>query len=51
MWKKGSRDCWIETIVQDQPKETSSTQIGVRIGTSDVNKLYQENFNVYLYYR
>jgi hypothetical protein len=45
-----SHDCCIQTSVQDQPTKTSFARIGARIGTSDVNKLYRENFNKYLYY-
>ncbi len=30
--------------------KASSIRIGARIGTSNVVKLYQENFNMYLYY-
>jgi hypothetical protein len=36
-----SWDCYIQTRVQDQPKEASSTWIGARIGTFYVDKLYQ----------
>ncbi len=45
-----SQDCCIQTSVQEQPTKASSTGIGARIGTSIVNKLYQENFNKCLYY-
>jgi hypothetical protein len=45
-----SQDCCIQTSVQDQPIEVSSRGIGGRIGTSNVDKFYQENFNKYLYY-
>ncbi len=31
--------------------KTSFVGIGAKIETSDVDKLYQENFNKYLYYR
>jgi hypothetical protein len=41
-----SHDCCIQTSVQDQPTKASFA----RIGTFDVDKLYQENFNKYLYY-
>ncbi len=45
-----SQDCCIQTSVQDQPIEASFAGIGAKIGKSDVDKLYQENFNKYLYY-
>jgi hypothetical protein len=45
-----SQDCCIQTSVQDQPIEASSAGIGARIGKSDVDRLYQENFKKYLYY-
>ncbi len=45
-----SQYCCIQTSVQDQPIEASSTGIGARIGKFDVDKLHQENFNKYLYY-
>jgi len=35
-----SQDCNIQTSVWDQPSKASSTRIGARIGTFDVNKLY-----------
>jgi tRNA G10 N-methylase Trm11 len=45
-----SQDCYIQTTVQDQPTKSSFARIGARIGTFDVDKLYQENFKKYLYY-
>ncbi len=42
-----SHDCCIQTSVQDQPTKASFARIGI----FDVDKLYQENFNMYLYYR
>jgi hypothetical protein len=45
-----SQDCCIQTNVHDQPTKTSFTGIGAKIGTSNVDKFYQENFNKYLYY-
>jgi hypothetical protein len=45
-----SQDCNIQTNVQDQPTKASSIGIVTRIGTSNVNKIYEENFNIYLYY-
>jgi hypothetical protein len=48
--RNSSWDCCIQTSVQDQPKEASSTGVGAIIGTFYVDKFYQENFNVYLYY-
>jgi hypothetical protein len=45
-----SQDCYIQTSVQDQPTKASFAGIGVRIGTPDVDKLYQENFKKHLYY-
>jgi hypothetical protein len=46
-----SQDCCIETSVQDQFTKVTFVGIGARIGTSDVDKFYQENFNKYTYYR
>jgi hypothetical protein len=46
-----SQDCCIQTSVQDQFIKVASIGKGARIGTSDVNRLYQENFNKYVYYR
>ncbi len=44
-----SQDCYMQTSVQDQPTKASFAGIGARVGTSNVNKLYQENFKKYLY--
>jgi hypothetical protein len=38
-----SQDCYIQTIVQDQPTKASFVGIGARIRTSAVDKFYQEN--------
>jgi hypothetical protein len=46
-----SQDYCIQTSVQDQFTKVAFVGKGARIGTSDLNKFYQENFNKYLYYR
>jgi hypothetical protein len=45
-----SQDCCTQTSVQDQFTKATSIGICARIGISNVDRLYQENFNKYVYH-